>query len=193
MAPINDPNVEGFTDCVRFGWMIHVMIVQERSNSRATLGSLPNDLADFHSCLEHVCSHNVFRFFLSGVLQTSAYQVYVLITLFSWTQHNKVCKQHNYILPPLMDLCFNNLGSFSLWFYYCSGFLKMLHACFVLGFTWSYYLVQDLCFVSVIYECFTKSIGINSLYMYLPFPISIDAFQKYADLSICYHRTRMSI
>ncbi|XP_042454349.1 nuclear pore complex protein NUP205-like isoform X2 [Zingiber officinale] len=95
MAPINDPNVEGFIDCVRFGWMIHVMIVQERSNSRATSGALPIDLADFHSCLEHVCSHNVFRFFLSGVLQTAAYQ----------NQDEHIIYMYNGYLHKLM-MCF---------------------------------------------------------------------------------------
>ncbi|XP_065016073.1 nuclear pore complex protein NUP205-like isoform X2 [Musa acuminata AAA Group] len=74
MATVNDPNVEGFIDGVRFAWAVHLMIEQERSTSREVSGALSRDLASTYLCLEHVCSHNVFKFFLSGVLQTAAYQ-----------------------------------------------------------------------------------------------------------------------
>lgn len=78
MATVNDPNVEGFIDGVRFAWAVHLMIEQERSTSREVSGALSRDLASTYLCLEHVCSHNVFKFFLSGVLQTAAYQVRII-------------------------------------------------------------------------------------------------------------------
>ncbi|WOL09223.1 nuclear pore complex protein [Canna indica] len=74
MSTVNDPNVEGFVDCVRFAWSVHLMIVQERSASRNVSGAFSKDLANTHMCLEHVCSNNVFKYFLAGILQTAAYQ-----------------------------------------------------------------------------------------------------------------------
>ncbi|XP_073116730.1 nuclear pore complex protein NUP205 isoform X3 [Elaeis guineensis] len=75
MTTGNNSNVEGFVDGVRLAWTVHLMLTQDQSASRNTiLGASSKDLANIYSCLELVCSNNVFHFFLARVLQAAAYQ-----------------------------------------------------------------------------------------------------------------------
>nr|XP_043623465.1 nuclear pore complex protein NUP205 isoform X2 [Erigeron canadensis] len=66
MAIGNDPTVEGCIVCVRLAWAVHLMIIQETTDSR--------DDGRINSCLEVVFSSNVFQFFLNSVLRTPSYQ-----------------------------------------------------------------------------------------------------------------------
>lgn len=76
MTTGNNPNVEGFVDVVRLAWTVHLMLTQDQSTSRDTiLGASSKDLANIYSCLELLCSNNVFHFLLARVLQSAAYQV----------------------------------------------------------------------------------------------------------------------
>lgn len=75
MTTGNNPKVEGFMNGVRLAWAVHLMLTQEQSTSRDTIsGASSKDLANIYSCLELVCSNNVFHFFLVRVLQDAAYQ-----------------------------------------------------------------------------------------------------------------------
>lgn len=72
----NDPNVEGFVDCVRLSWAVHMLIIQDGIDSRETASSASsNDIRNICSCMETIFSNNVFQFMLDKVLQTAAYQV----------------------------------------------------------------------------------------------------------------------
>ncbi|XP_047339294.1 nuclear pore complex protein NUP205 isoform X2 [Impatiens glandulifera] len=75
MVPNNDPVVEGFVNCVRFAWAVHLMLIQngtERGDvvSNASMG----DTRNIFSCLEVVFGSNVFHFVLDKILKTAAYQ-----------------------------------------------------------------------------------------------------------------------
>uniref|UniRef100_A0A1D1ZKM6 Nuclear pore complex protein Nup205 n=3 Tax=Anthurium amnicola TaxID=1678845 RepID=A0A1D1ZKM6_9ARAE len=75
MAIGNDPIIEGFCDCVRLGWTVHLMLTQDRSrSSAATSSSSSHDIANIFSCLELICANNVFHFLRARVLQSAAYQ-----------------------------------------------------------------------------------------------------------------------
>ncbi|XP_021760813.1 nuclear pore complex protein NUP205-like [Chenopodium quinoa] len=75
MAPVNDPNISGFVDCVRLAWSVHLMLVQEGVTTRNTISSASSkDLQNISSCLEVIFSNNVFQFFMEKVLRTAAYQ-----------------------------------------------------------------------------------------------------------------------
>ncbi|RZC53774.1 hypothetical protein C5167_012639 [Papaver somniferum] len=71
----NDPNVEGFVDVTRLAWAVHLMLTQDELTTRETIaGSSSSELANIFSCLEVICSSNVFQFLLDKVLRTAAYQ-----------------------------------------------------------------------------------------------------------------------
>ncbi|KAI3946411.1 hypothetical protein MKW92_042800 [Papaver armeniacum] len=71
----NDPNVEGFVDVTRLAWAVHLMLTQDGLTTRETIsGSSSSELANIFSCLEVICSSNVFQFLLDKVLRTAAYQ-----------------------------------------------------------------------------------------------------------------------
>ncbi|KAI3919731.1 hypothetical protein MKX01_000172 [Papaver californicum] len=71
----NDPNVEGFVDVIRLAWTVHLMLTQDGLTARETVsGTSSNELANIFSCLEVICSSNVFQFLLDKVLRTAAYQ-----------------------------------------------------------------------------------------------------------------------
>ncbi|KAK1312026.1 hypothetical protein QJS10_CPA07g00690 [Acorus calamus] len=75
MAVGNDINVEGFLDVIRLGWTVHLMLIQDQNSAREALaGAASGDLAYISSCLELICSNNVFQFLLDRILQTAAYQ-----------------------------------------------------------------------------------------------------------------------
>lgn len=75
MAPVNDPNVEGYVDSIRFAWTVHLMLTQDGNTARDTIsGSSSSDLANIYSCLELVSSNNVFQFLLDKILRTAAYK-----------------------------------------------------------------------------------------------------------------------
>ncbi|PAN04610.1 hypothetical protein PAHAL_1G079100 [Panicum hallii] len=62
----NNMTVEGFVGVVRLAWSVHLMLTQDRSNSR--------EISDIWSCLEIICRQNSFEFLLEQVLKTAAYQ-----------------------------------------------------------------------------------------------------------------------
>ncbi|KAI3943224.1 hypothetical protein MKW92_002488 [Papaver armeniacum] len=71
----NDPNVEGFVDVTRLAWAVHLMLTQDGLTTRETISrSSSSELANIFSCLEVICSSNVFQFLLDKVLRTAAYQ-----------------------------------------------------------------------------------------------------------------------
>jgi len=63
----NNMTVEGFVGVVRLAWSVHLMLTQDRSNSR--------EMSDIWSCLEIICRQNSFEFLRERVLKTAAYQV----------------------------------------------------------------------------------------------------------------------
>ena len=76
MSSVSNPSIEGFVDATRLAWTVHLVLTQDRITARgAVSGSSSTDLANIYSCLELICSNNVFQFLLSRVLQTAAYQV----------------------------------------------------------------------------------------------------------------------
>ncbi|RLN07047.1 hypothetical protein C2845_PM11G20510 [Panicum miliaceum] len=62
----NNMTVEGFVGVVRLVWSVHLMLTQDRSNSR--------EMSDIWSCLEIICHQNSFEFLWERVLKTAAYQ-----------------------------------------------------------------------------------------------------------------------
>ncbi|OVA00429.1 Nucleoporin Nup186/Nup192/Nup205 [Macleaya cordata] len=75
IATGNDPTVEGFVDGSRLAWAVHLMLTQDGITARETIsGSSSSELANIFSCLDVICSNNVFQFLLDKVLRTAAYQ-----------------------------------------------------------------------------------------------------------------------
>ncbi|KAF3453692.1 hypothetical protein FNV43_RR04133 [Rhamnella rubrinervis] len=75
MSAGNDPNSEGYVDCVRLAWAVHLMLIHDATAARDTVSSaLSNDLGYLLPCLEVIFSNNVFQFVLDKVLRTAAYQ-----------------------------------------------------------------------------------------------------------------------
>ncbi|KAL2929631.1 hypothetical protein RDABS01_035041 [Bienertia sinuspersici] len=75
MAPVNDPNVGGFVNCVRLAWSVHLMLVQDAITPKERVSIASSKyLQNIGSCLEVIFSNNVFQFFLDKVLGTAAYQ-----------------------------------------------------------------------------------------------------------------------
>ncbi|XP_052198623.1 nuclear pore complex protein NUP205 isoform X2 [Diospyros lotus] len=71
----NDPIVDGFVDCVRLAWAVHLMLVQDGIDAGETLSSSSSsDLRNIFTCLEIIFSKNVFQFFLDKIVLTAAYQ-----------------------------------------------------------------------------------------------------------------------
>ncbi|KAG6391132.1 hypothetical protein SASPL_148883 [Salvia splendens] len=82
MANGNDPLVEGFVNCVRFAWAVHLMLVQDGNDMKEIATSTPsNDMKSIFSCLEVIFANNVFQFWLDKVLRSAAYQVVVILEL----------------------------------------------------------------------------------------------------------------
>lgn len=75
MATGNDPVVEGFVDCVRFAWVVHLMLVHDGNESQEiTASTLSDDMRSIFSCLEVTFANNVFQFWLDKILRSAAYQ-----------------------------------------------------------------------------------------------------------------------
>ncbi|KAA8535090.1 hypothetical protein F0562_030093 [Nyssa sinensis] len=75
MAAGNDPNVEGFVDCIRLAWAVHLMLIQDGVEARETVSSASSsDMRNICSCLEVIFSNNAFQFLLDKILRTAAYQ-----------------------------------------------------------------------------------------------------------------------
>ncbi|KAL8483667.1 hypothetical protein ACS0TY_026375 [Phlomoides rotata] len=75
MAAGNDPLVEGFVDCVRLAWVVHLILVQDGNDAKEiTPSTLSNDTKSVFSCLEIVFANNVFQFWLDKILRSAAYQ-----------------------------------------------------------------------------------------------------------------------
>ncbi|CAI9100148.1 OLC1v1037088C1 [Oldenlandia corymbosa var. corymbosa] len=74
MAAGNNPVVEGFVDCVRFAWAVHMMLTQDALEGKETSDSSSNYIQYISSCLEVIFSKNVFHFWLDKVLRTAAFQ-----------------------------------------------------------------------------------------------------------------------
>ncbi|KAI3443822.1 hypothetical protein Pfo_000487 [Paulownia fortunei] len=76
MVAGNDPVVEGFVDCVRLAWVVHLILVQDGNDAKEMIAStLSNDTKSILSCLEVIFANNVFQFWLDKILRTAAYQV----------------------------------------------------------------------------------------------------------------------
>ena len=83
IASGSDSIVEGFLDCVRLAWAVHLMLVLDGIDARETVPSASSsDMQYMFSCLEIIFSNNVFQFFLLKILQTAAYQVCLLVDFF---------------------------------------------------------------------------------------------------------------
>ncbi|KAL2479697.1 Nuclear pore complex protein [Abeliophyllum distichum] len=75
MTCANNPTVEGFVDCVRFAWVVHLMLIQDGTELKETGASASsNEMKYIYSCLEAIFANNVFQFYLDKILQTAAYQ-----------------------------------------------------------------------------------------------------------------------
>ncbi|KAF5945828.1 hypothetical protein HYC85_016056 [Camellia sinensis] len=75
IASGSDPLVEGFVDCVRLAWAVHLMLIQDGVDARETVPSASSsELQYIFSCLEIIFSNNVFQFSLVKILRTAAYQ-----------------------------------------------------------------------------------------------------------------------
>lgn len=72
MVSGNDPIVEGFVDCVRLAWAVHLMLLCDGNDAQNNIDSTISN--DIYPCLEVVFTNNVFKFWLDKVLQTAAYQ-----------------------------------------------------------------------------------------------------------------------
>ncbi|KAL6555058.1 hypothetical protein OROGR_006316 [Orobanche gracilis] len=70
----NDPVVEGFVDCVRLAWVVHLFLVQDGHDSKEMTATLSNDMKNICSCLEIIFANNVFQFWLDKILHSAAYQ-----------------------------------------------------------------------------------------------------------------------
>ncbi|KAI8022266.1 Nuclear pore complex protein NUP205 [Camellia lanceoleosa] len=75
IASGSDPLVEGFVDCVRLAWAVHLMLIQDGVDARETVPSASSsELQYIFSCLEIIFSNNVFQFSLVKILRTAAHQ-----------------------------------------------------------------------------------------------------------------------
>lgn len=82
MAAGNDPIVEGFVDCVRLAWFVHLILVQDGNDAvEITTRPLSNDSKSTLSCLEVIFANNSFQFWLDKILRTAAYQVWLIFLL----------------------------------------------------------------------------------------------------------------
>ncbi|ONK81042.1 uncharacterized protein A4U43_C01F24610 [Asparagus officinalis] len=70
----NIPNIEGFVDVIRLAWAVHMIISQDQGAGDISSGGSSKDLSNIYSCLQLVCTNNVFQFLLTRVLRTAAYQ-----------------------------------------------------------------------------------------------------------------------
>nr|XP_009762695.1 PREDICTED: uncharacterized protein LOC104214688 isoform X2 [Nicotiana sylvestris]XP_016471561.1 PREDICTED: nuclear pore complex protein NUP205-like [Nicotiana tabacum] len=76
MVAGNDPVVEGYVDCLRSSWVVHLMLIHDGLDAKDTAAnaSSNNDIRNIYSCLEVIFSNNVFQSWLNKILLTPAYQ-----------------------------------------------------------------------------------------------------------------------
>ncbi|KAF3625101.1 hypothetical protein FXO37_31045 [Capsicum annuum] len=76
MVAGNDPVVEGYVDCLRSAWVVHLMLIHDGLDAKDTSASASsnNDIRNIYSCLEVIFSNNVFLSWLNKILLTPAYQ-----------------------------------------------------------------------------------------------------------------------
>ncbi|KAL3643098.1 hypothetical protein CASFOL_013913 [Castilleja foliolosa] len=75
MVSGNDPVVEGFADCVRLAWVVHLFLVQDGNDLKEMVATTwSNDMKSICSCLEVIFANNVFQFWLDTILRSAAYQ-----------------------------------------------------------------------------------------------------------------------
>lgn len=76
MVTGNDPVVEGYFDCLRSAWVVHLMLIHDGIDAKDTsaTASSNNDIRNIYSCLEVIFSNNVFLSWLNKILLTPAYQ-----------------------------------------------------------------------------------------------------------------------
>ncbi|KAL8040622.1 hypothetical protein ABFX02_10G109900 [Erythranthe guttata] len=75
MVAGNDPVVEGFVDCVRLAWVVHLILVQDGNDVGEIAASpLSTDTKSVFSCLEVIFANNSFQFWLDMILHSAAYQ-----------------------------------------------------------------------------------------------------------------------
>lgn len=71
----NDPIIEGFVDCVRHAWVVHLMLTQDDIDVKEiTPTASSSNMQYICSCLDTIFSNNVFQFWLDKILRTAAYQ-----------------------------------------------------------------------------------------------------------------------
>ena len=81
MVTGNDPIVEGFVDCVRLAWAVHLMLTQDGFDVKDTSAAPSSNHAQYIcACLDIVFSNNVFQFWLDKILRTAAFKVGCLPT-----------------------------------------------------------------------------------------------------------------
>lgn len=83
MVAGNDPVVEGYFDCLRSAWVVHLMLIHDGVDTKDTSASASsnNDIRNIYSCLEVIFSNNVFLSWLNKILLTPAYQVRIDLSL----------------------------------------------------------------------------------------------------------------
>lgn len=121
MASGNNPNFEGYVDCIRLAWAVHLMLINDAFTAKDTISSASsNDLVYLRSCLDVIFSNNVFQFILDKVLRTAAYQVcYDFSFYLIWFLH----------IRPLEP---NDRGFYYLTSAHFGLHLTIFHNCFVI-------------------------------------------------------------
>lgn len=76
MVSGNETIVEGFVDCVRLPWVVHLMLLHDGNDQNELIASpLSDEMKSICSCLEVIFANNTFQFWLDKILRTAAYQV----------------------------------------------------------------------------------------------------------------------
>lgn len=80
MVAGKDAVVEGYVDCLRSSWVVHLMLIHDGLDAKDTAAnaSSNNDIRNIYSCLEVIFSNNVFQSWLNKILLTPAYQVKIV-------------------------------------------------------------------------------------------------------------------
>ncbi|KAH9317382.1 hypothetical protein KI387_019151, partial [Taxus chinensis] len=75
MGTVSDATVEGFMDVVRLCWAVFMMLTSDGGIGRVTAsGAHATDATNIRSCLERACAKNAFKFLLTRILRTAAFQ-----------------------------------------------------------------------------------------------------------------------
>ncbi|GLJ05177.1 hypothetical protein SUGI_0012850 [Cryptomeria japonica] len=75
MSTVNDAKIEGFMNVVRLSWAVFIMLTFDGTVGRVAASvARAADAADIRSCLECACANNAFKFLLTRILRTAAFQ-----------------------------------------------------------------------------------------------------------------------